>query len=150
MWFKRPNQEVQMSGNIFKPLIHIWRKTHRQNCRKAAFRCFVLSSWTTGSALVGVSMAETLKDILMFTHVTFNRPIFCLPEVQPLELQPARSTASPPWSLAGWRRSPEPPPPPGHCSVRKTPASWRSSLLHGRRRLDRRTNISSDWWLPAY
>lgn len=35
--------------------------TYRQNCRNAAFRSLVLSSWASGSARVGVSMAETFN-----------------------------------------------------------------------------------------
>lgn len=59
----------------------------------------------------------------------------CPSAVLPRELQPTRSTVSPPWSPAGWRRSRGPPPPPGRCSGRKTRAGWRSSLRHGRHHL---------------
>lgn len=57
--------------------------------------------------------------------------------VEPLELQPARSTVSPPWSPAGWRRSRGPPPLPGRCSGRRRQAGWHSSRHHGRRHLHR-------------
>lgn len=56
----------------------------------------------------------------------------------PLERQPARSRGSPPWSQAGWRRSPGPPPPPGRCSARRRPAGWHSSHRHAQHHLGRR------------